>query len=684
MPSGNMGFGPKVDVGVASVLDDSGRAAPVIGVELAGPVTDQIQAFGRLVQATNPHTVDQRGLARVGYYVGASFLTLAGRDWQATGGNAGRSFSDVTGTSAYGRGASVAWTNAPWSVASLAAIPISVGPGTGEGHLVGLRVSRDAWRPGASVNATVTDLQDPQLTQRRLQAFGVGVVSPAFSGMTASGELAQRWYTGGNGLGWMTELRRQTKTDFGQLRLAHAPGGSTAFAHAKDEVAATASRMLNRRLSIAAGVWTSDDDNVTFSRLHTQGLSFSPRYDLTPRTSLQIEARTNSFTANSPAGLLGNGENTLRVGVTTQRGIAFLSGAGTLGSANQTASVPGGPSVKTSAARQALSVAGGAATDRGTVELSASFDHSGAGIGLQPYGVVLGVRAQSVVLGDSPSSPMLHAEFQYYGWFGDRPAMAVARLGLVAPLPSNLVLTFDVERNPFITGLGSAAHIIPVLKVTRSMRLPLGTLRPAAKGEVFEDVNGNGARDRGEPGMAGAVVRHGSETVVTDGTGRFRFYGRAEAPVRLDETSLPIGIIADAAAASAQQKGTIAIGVIRTAQVDVQLVPTTDSSGRLPNVELNGIPLQALDSAGNAWAARTDAGGLAHFFALPPGRYRVQVDVSGLRERLRVGPLPVFTVEPQRVVPLQKVLLYPRTIRLFDPNGTGPRGSAGSATRSPN
>jgi hypothetical protein len=163
--------------------------------------------------------------------------------------------------------------------------------------------------------------------------------------------------------------------------------------------------------------------------------------------------------------------------------------------------------------------------------------------------------------------------------------------------------------------------------------------------------------------MAGAVVRHGN-----GGNGWDRavpVHGRAEAPVRLDETSLPIGIIADAAAASAQQKGTIAIGVIRTAQVDVQLVPTADSSGRLPNVDLNGIPLQALDSAGNAWAARTDAGGLAHFFALPPGRYRVQVDVSGLRERLRVGPLPVFTVEPQRVVPLQKVQLYPRPLRMF-------------------
>lgn len=684
-PSGTMAFGPKIDVGVASVLDDSGKASPVIGIELAGPVTDQIQAFGRIVQATNPHAVDQRGLARVGYYVGGSFLTLAGREWQATGGNAGRSFSDVTGTSAYGRGASVAWTNAPWSVASLAAVPISVAvPGAGDGHLVGMRVSRDVWRPGASVNATMTDLQDPQLTQRRLQAVGIGAVSPAYSGMTASGELAQRWFAGGAGLGWITDLRRQTSRDFGQLRFVHAPGGSAAFANAKDALTATGSRMLSRRLAVSAGVWTSDDDNVTFSRLHTQGLSFSPRYDLTPHTSLQLEARSNSFTANSAAGLLGNGERSIRVGVSTQRGTGFLSGAATLGSAFQTAGVPGSPTIETSARRQALSVAAGTATDRGTIELSASFDHSGAGIGLQPYAYVLGVRAQGIALGSSPRSPMVNAEFQYYSWFGDRPAMPVARVGMVAPLPSNLMLTLDIERNPFISGLGNAVHIIPVLKLTRTTRLPLGTLRPAAKGEVFEDLNGNGARDRGEPGMAGAVVRHGAEMAVTDRTGRFRFYDRSNVPVRLDETSLPIGMIADAAAtAGPQQAGAITIGVIRTAQVDVQLVPTADSSGRLPNVDLNGVPLQALDSAGNAWAARTDAGGLAHFYALPPGRYRVQVDVSGLRERLRLGPMPAFTVESHRAVPLLRVLLYPRPIRMFDPSGAGPRGSDGSGNRSP-
>ena len=681
--TGRAALGPNVVVGMASVLNDSGRASPVVGIEVAGPVTDQVQAFGRLVQATNPATVDQRGLARVGYFVGAPFLTVAGREWQLTGGNTGRSFSDVTGMSAYGRGASLNWAGEGWSVASLLAAPLSVVPsGDSDGHLLGLRVGREVWRHSA-VNATITDFRDPQFTERHLEAVGIGAVSPVFSGLSATGELAQRWFTGGDGLGWMTELKRQSPADFGLLRVVHSPGGSAAFAHARDEVSVTGSRIVGRRLSITAGAWTSDDDNAIFSRVHTQGWSFSPRYDLTPHTSLQLEARSNSFDATSSAGSLGNGETGVRIGVNAQLGTAFVSGAASVGSARQTAGVPAGPRIATSASRQSLSAAAGAATDRGTLEVTGSFDHSGTGVGLLPYAYVLGIRARGVSLGASSRSPMVNAEVQYYGWFGDRPAMVVARLGLNAPLPAGLTLTLDVERNPFVTGVATGAQWIPVVKVTRSMRLPVGILRPAAKGEVFEDFNGNGARDRGEPGMAGAVVRRGSETVVTDRSGRFQFYDRADTPVRLDETSLPTGVISNAATPTgAPPVRGIAIAVIRTAQVDVQLVPTADSSGRLPNLDLNGIPLQAFDSAGNGWTARTDAGGLAHFYALPLGRYRVQADVSGLREPVRLGPSPVFTVELQRVVPLQKVLLYARPIRMFDP-GASRRRSDERTDRAP-
>src|SRR5207253_5648275 len=135
--------------------------------------------------------------------------------------------------------------------------------------------------------------------------------------------------------------------------------------------------------------------------------------------SLALEARSNSFEANSAAGLLGNGETVVRLGITTQRGTAFFSGGATLGSAHQTAGLPGGPTIVTSAGRQSLSAGGGIATDRGTIELTGSFEHNGAGIGLLTNAFVFGVRATRITLA-ALRGPVLNAELQHYGWFGDR------------------------------------------------------------------------------------------------------------------------------------------------------------------------------------------------------------------------------------------------------------------------
>ena len=670
-PGGRL-LGPTLVAGLASVLEDSGRAAPVVGFELRGPVTDQVQAFGRLVQAADPGSVDPRDLARVGYFVGAPFLTLTAPRWQVTGGSAGRSFSDVTGVSAYGHGASFNWSNEQWSVGGLAAVPVAVAPGAAGGHLLGVRVGGEVWRPGAQLNATLTDLNDPQLAPRRLQAIGIGAVSPPFSGVTVSGELADREFAGGAGLGWLTELKRQTRDDFGQLRLVHAPGGSTAFAHARDELSAVAARGLGGRLSLGVAYWSSGDESPTFSRLHTLGWSLAPRYDVDAHTSLALEARSNSFDATSAAGQLGNGETVARLGVTTQRGTRFFSGAATLGNASQTAALPGGPVIVTSAGRQSLSAGGGVATDRGTVELTGSLEHNGAGIGLLTNAFVFGVRATRITLA-ALRGPVLNAELQHYGWFGDRPAVTVARFGLTAPLPGDLALTVDVEHNPFSSGLVGGTRWVPVVKIERAMHLAVGALQPVAKGEVFEDRNANGVRDPGEPAVAGVVVRRGTETIVTDRAGRFHFYDRVAAHVRLDETSLPFGMIPNTAVpADRQPLKAIAIGVIPTTDVDVQLVASADSNGRTPQVDFTGVPLQAAEAGGNVWTTRADAQGHAHFSALPPGHYRLEIDFTGLREPVRLrGQAQGFTIEPGRAVPLLTVPVYPRPIRLFDPSGRG-------------
>ena len=51
-----------------------------------------------------------------------------------------------------------------------------------------------------------------------------------------------------------------------------------------------------------------------------------------------------------------------------------------------------------------------------------------------------------------------------------------------------------------------------------------------ARGHVFEDTNGNGVRDAGEPGLAGVPVSNGCEVTLTDDGGAYAVGGAQDPP----------------------------------------------------------------------------------------------------------------------------------------------------------
>ena len=121
----------------------------------------------------------------------------------------------------------------------------------------------------------------------------------------------------------------------------------------------------------------------------------------------------------------------------------------------------------------------------------------------------------------------------------------------------------------------------------------------------------------------------------------------------------------------------VEIGVWPTASVQVRLVPTADETGRVPRVDFHAGQVNAVDSAGNSWSARTDSAGNARFDALPPGTYHLEFQLQDVREPVHVtGNAPTFVVTPGRSVPAIRVPVYPRPVRLFDP--TNQRGKAAS------
>jgi len=665
------GGGPQLTVGVASVLTDQATASPVVGFDLQGPLTSDLRVSGRLVQPTDRETADALALTRVGYYLGGSYLSVGNDRWSATAGSSGWSFSEITGMNVYARGGAFTYNDAHWTADALAGAPAS-GDVTGTGHLYGARVG--AKLSGGWVGVTATDLLDEQFQMRELQAFGLGGVTPPFSGWTATGELAERHYAGGSGLGWITQLDQRSGSDYAQLRAMQAPGGTVAFARTSQELSGTVSHGFGPRVVVGGGAWVSDDQNPAYSKLRSTGWSVSPQYRLSDHASLLAEVRASGYTAKGTVGEFGNSDRALRLGATVHYGTVYGIGSVIVGDASRSTALPSAPSVTTTADRFATTGTVGWITPHGTVEANLAYERSGPGVGYLPEQASATVRAQRVSVMADGGGPLLHGEVQYYSYFGTIPAVTVVRVGVDQPLPGELLLTVDAEHNPLLTGRD--AGWVPVVKLEHVLHLP-GVTRARVHGIVYEDRNGNGIRDRGEPGVRGVVVRRDGEVAVTDGNGEFTFPAPSPAPVRIDETSLPFGLVANPATSGRTGAGPLDIGIWPTAAVTVRLVPTADSTGRVPHANLRAAGVRAVDAQGNSWSAVVDSLGTARFDALPPGTYQIELDLGGVREPVHVrGALPTFQVVPGRSVPVLSIPLLPRPIRMFDPSKQTGRGAA--------
>ena len=661
----------QVTTGVASVLT-SQNDAPVFGVDVMGPVAAGISAVGHLVQPTNSGTADALSLSRVGYYLGGTYLTLSGAQWSATGGATGRTFSDVTGMNAYGQGAAFTLNDQKWTADLLGAAP-AAGEQSSNGHLLGARVGMKV--DGGWVGATATDLRDNLFSARELEAIGIGGVSPAFSGFTVAGELAHRSYAGGQGIGWSAEVdQRSVNTQF-QIRALGAPGGAAAYARAQSEVAAVATHRIGA-LELDASGFLSSDQNQSFAKLQSAGWSFTPQLQVNSHVTLNLGVQGNSYTARGAVGEFGSDETSVRAGLNFRAGTFYALGALSAGQVSRSTMLPATPQIVDAGGKYGLQGTAGIATDRGTFEASLDYEQSAQNVGYLPHQATLTVRADNVPL-RSGGGPRLHAEVDQYLWFGALPSVTLVRVGVVAPLPGDLKLTVDVQHNPLIAGPAGGNRWVPVVKLERSLGVTFSGEPALVRGVVYEDRNGNGSRDPGEPGIAGVVIRRGNETAVTSKNGEFTLYQQTTDPLRVDETSLPFGLVANpSGSARLTEKGRVEIGVWPTASVDVRLVPTADETGRVPRVDLRSAQVDAVDSAGNSWSARVDSTGHARFDALPPGSYHLEFSLQDVREPVHAqGAAPRFVVLPGRTVAPIAVPLYPRPVRLFDPTNQRGRGA---------
>jgi hypothetical protein len=246
------------------------------------------------------------------------------------------------------------------------------------------------------------------------------------------------------------------------------------------------------------------------------------------------------------------------------------------------------------------------------------------------------------------------------------------RVSLTAPLGSGFDITAFAEQSPFVSLTNGTTPWMTAIRIAHSSFLP----RPIASGEahvIFRDVNGNGRRDRGEAGIAGLVVRCGDRTIVTDKDGRFRCAG--DQTWSLDQASVPMGLVAPAV--TSNRRVLRDVGLIEMKAIEVQVDLVDVDTVRVSRGELAKLIVSARDSAGQPWFARSVPGSRFVFDALPPGRYIVDVDASGIDEPLRMRGTSEFIVGSERSTDV-RVTLTGRTMRIRALPPTQSGGASGA------
>jgi hypothetical protein len=526
------------------------------------------------------------------------------------------------------------------------------------------------------VTGTATALEDGTFSglTRTLDAYAVGINRRRGNGPELTSEVAFRRFAEGEGLGFqfgynaIGETTRRT-----QLNVAYAPGGTSAFAMARLNATAAITRSLSQRVEYDANGWYTDDSGLQGGLRSTNwGALVAPRIQLAGGLLLALEGSSRLQSLGTALSEVGYAEHRAGSRLTLTRG-GFTYAAG-----GSSALVSRSVKVDSSTVNRAFprfTING--AISRGTVRfgawsLTADLTDDRTNTLTLPRQGVLGIGFSQMPLTIPGVSMRLTGLAQRFAWFGDRPAAWALRGDLSMDVPMGFQLGWSVDRRPF-EALAGAGTWSTSIRISRSGGIPIPTPfgRGRRSGYVYQDLNGNGRRDRDEPGLAGVIVKREKEVVSTDESGRFRFgeipTGAIPTTVALDPRSIPIGWVDPGVPLDPEvAKRVKEIGVIPTANVRVEIVVDERDGGVVGKIDVTRALVTATDSLGRLWNSTVDASSRFVFPALPPGRYALGVDVDGVGDQLTLRePPPAFVVGEKRDATTLRVTLSPRRVRMF-------------------
>ena len=654
--------GPKIVSALSHASNEHGGRNRVYSLTANGALFDSVRIDARMSQSSSLGAAASNAFARMGTFVSSPSVVLSSPSGQLSLGNTGTSFSELTGLYPYGQGGLFHIRKPDWDLVTLGAMSMQQ-EGTGKRQpMLGVRVERQLGE--LRLSSSLSHLADGGASPRRLDAIGVGAAIPALFGSTLKAEIAERRFDAGRGFGWSTEMLRTRGGSSEQFRVTHAPGGSDAFARATDEIVANVSERLGSRVMVSASGWRTTDRTTVFSGLTSSGASFRPQYDIYPGATIALEARTYRFDAASrpsaatPGSSFGSRESQLGFSASGHVRQFYVNTSAFLGNVERSAAPTGQIVIRDRAPRNYWITAAGWSGADGVIEVQSRIEQTRDRGGFVNQQNIYGIRGEQVMVGWL-GGIRAEGDLQRVHGFGSEKS-ATMRGGVSVPLINGFALKLDAERNSIFRTTSGRTPWIFGTRIEHAFTLPM-VRTPGTTGYVYQDNNGNHRRDRGEAGVAGAMVRRGSETSIADEKGKYRVGGDGALPVVVDEASLPEGWTG-----SGPSRGDLAVSLSTSAQVELVVAPRSGISA--VEVDLTKAIVIARDASGREWSARMTGPSTATFDALPVGVYTLDFDLTQLSEPLAPrGEVPPLVVDGKESG-LLTITLDPRPIRMWTPS----------------
>ena len=518
---------------------------------------------------------------------------------------------------------------------------------------------------------------------RDLTSLGADWSGSAFGNWAMDGGLALRSFGGGEHLGYRLGGARDYDRGIVRLGFTHAPGGSAAFANGVDNFDASVQHAMNERWRMDANVIRVRDIGGGGFSSRSTAVGLGQQYEWTEQTTFSLRGMSSQFqTTSATAGLgrFGSSTHSLSGGANHRVGGWTFNSNLQVGIVGRDAELFSGAVSEVRVLQRGLQ--GGVSRNVARLgQISTGFGRmmTGAGTG-QPTDVTSAfarLAAVPVMVGAFPVR--MNADMQYIG-SAERSALIGLRFGASTPLPGGLELASTVERNPFFVDRNGNAGWIMALRVSAATSV-FSPRRSGAGGVVFEDLNGNGLRDPGEPGVAGVRLRQGETRMRTDRDGNYTVPVGVRGVLELEAAAVPLGLVLHPRAAASLSE-LRDFPLVPTGVMTLQINIDADADGRRPEVDLAPLVVWLTDADGREWVGRAIRTGEFRFENIPVGRYSVRFDLSQLSEPLRTtgdeSVLVTRGAETRNVVSLRG-----REVRFIQPPGRGGQGSGrgGRGTR---